>query len=61
MLMWLNEGYRISCAEQLSQIQVGDTVFSIQYFLGGDWKFLACVTGVDAASCTYACILCKCS
>ena len=47
--------------EQLSQIQVGDTIFSIQYFLGGNWKFLACVTGVDAASCTYACIWCKCS
>ena len=42
----------IKDVEQLSQIQVGDTVFSIQYFLGGDWKFLACVTGVDAASCT---------
>ena len=33
---------------------------SIEYYLGGDWKFLAAVTGNDAASSTYAYIWCKC-
>ena len=28
--------------------------------LGGDWKFLAMVTGIDAASSNHACISCKC-
>ena len=30
------------------------------YYLGGDWKFLALVTGVDSASSRYSCIWCKC-
>ena len=30
------------------------------YYLGGDWKFLATVTGIDSASATYSCIWCKC-
>lgn len=34
--------------------------FHIKYHLGGDWKFLAMVTGIDAASSEYACIWCKC-
>ena len=28
--------------------------------MGGDWKFLALVTGIDSASCAYSCIWCKC-
>ena len=28
--------------------------------MGGDWKFLAMATGIDSASCEYACIWCKC-
>lgn len=31
--------------ENLSSIQVNDIMFNIVYFLGGDWKFLALVTG----------------
>ena len=31
--------------ENLSSIQVNDLIFDIVYFLGGDWKFLALVTG----------------
>ena len=30
------------------------------YFLGGDWKFLAMITGIDSATATHACIWCKC-
>ena len=32
--------------ENLSSIQVNDITFDIVYFLGGDWKFLALVTGM---------------
>ena len=32
----------------------------ITYFLGGDWKFLAMITGIDSATATHACIWCKC-
>ena len=31
------------------------------YYLGGDWKFLALVTGIDSATSQYTCIWCKCS
>ena len=34
--------------------------FQIKYHLGGDWKFLAMVTGIDAASSEHAHIWCKC-
>ena len=32
----------------------------LSFYLGGDWKFLALVTGIDAATSDYACIWCKC-
>ena len=31
--------------QNLSSIQVNALIFDIMYFLGGDWKFLALVTG----------------
>ena len=46
--------------ERLTSIVVGDIEFNIDYYLGGDWKFLAMVTGIDSATSTYACIWCKC-
>lgn len=44
----------------LTTIEVNGTEFSIKFFVGGDWKFLAMATGIDSASSTYACIWCKC-
>ena len=35
-------------------------MFRIQYFLGGDLKFLAVSYGIESASCDHACIWCKC-
>ena len=32
----------------------------IIYYLGGDWKFLACVCGIGAANSDFACIWCTC-
>ena len=46
--------------ERLTSVRVSDMDFHIKYHLGGDWKFLAMVTGIDAASSEYACIRCKC-
>lgn len=47
--------------EGLSKIYVGNQCFEIEWFLGGDWKFLACVCGLGAAHATRPCIWCKCS
>ena len=44
----------------LSSVDVNGTTFTIDYYLGGDWKFLAMATGIDSASSTHACIWCKC-
>ena len=46
--------------ESLSTIEVNNISFDIEYYLGGDWKFLATITGIDSASANYACIWCKC-
>ena len=46
--------------ETLKMNTVDGVVYKINYFLEGDWKFLAIVTGIDSAMSTYACIWCKC-
>ena len=46
--------------ENLTQVSVGEKLFQIEWFLGGDWKFLACVCGLGAAHATRPCIWCKC-
>lgn len=50
----------ISEVEQLKSIEMNGMTFEIDYYLGGDLKFLALATGIDSASSTYACIWCKC-
>lgn len=50
----------VSDVESLSSITVNGITFSIEYYLGGDWKFLALATGIDSASSKHACIWCKC-
>ena len=46
--------------ESLKKITINNCTYNIEYFLGGDWKFLACVCGLGAANQDYACIWCKC-
>ena len=41
---------------QLNEVEVDNVNYKIEYFLGGDWKFLACVCGLGAANHDYACI-----
>lgn len=45
---------------KLSKVEVGGKHYNIEYFSGGDWKFLACVRGLGAANQDHACIWCKC-
>ena len=47
--------------ERLTEIVVDGETYQIDYYLGGDWKFLACITGIDSAHSQFACIWCKCS
>ena len=46
---------------QKNGLCVQGTTYHIDFLLGGDWKFLACVCGLDNATSTYSCIWCTCS
>lgn len=47
-------------ARNLNCISVKDKVFKIDYYLGGDMKFLATICGIEGATSEYSCIWCKC-
>jgi len=47
-------------AQNLKRIKVDGFCFDIELFLGGDWKFLAMICGIDSTSSTHSCIWCKC-
>ena len=47
-------------AKSLEVLTVKDKVYKVQFFLGGDMKFLAVVCGVEAATSEYDCVWCKC-
>ena len=46
--------------EEIKTLDIGGHLLSIEYYIGGDWKFLAMITGIDSASSNHACIWCKC-
>ena len=47
-------------ARDLEVITLNGNTYTIEFYLGGDWKFLAMVCGLDSATSQYACIWCKC-
>ena len=47
--------------ERLTCIEVQGITYNLEYYLGGDWKFLAIVMGIDSARSEYPWIWCKCS
>jgi hypothetical protein len=47
--------------ESLQNITVGNEVFHIEWFLGGDWRFLVSICGLGAAHANCPCIWCKCT
>jgi len=61
----LKSGLHDLCAdvEGISKnvISVDKELYHIRFYLGRDWKFLACMCGLDAANSTHACIWCICS
>jgi len=58
----LVKGLQDICQEvkDLEVVTIDQRVYKITFFLGGDWKFLATVTGLESANADYACIWCKC-
>ncbi len=44
----------------VKHINVDEVCYEIEWFLGGDWKFLALVVGIGGAIGTYSCVRCKC-
>ena len=44
----------------LKEISANSCTYKIEYFLGGDLKFLALVCGLGRANEDYACVWCKC-
>lgn len=49
----------VSEINQLKYVSIGDRRIPITYYLGGDYKFILAVLGIDNANCTYACCYCK--
>ena len=47
-------------ASNLKTVTINDNLYKIEYFLGGDMKFLSIVCGIESATATYPCIWCKC-
>lgn len=46
--------------KHLESVKVDEKEFSIEFFLGADWKFLALCVGIEAANAKYSCIWCTC-
>ncbi len=44
----------------LQSVTVDGKTHRVEYFLGGDMKFLALACGIDAATSNHACVWCKC-
>ena len=46
--------------ESTSSLDVDGTTYTIEFFLGGDMKFLLLACGLNSANSEYSCIWCKC-
>ena len=47
-------------AQDLEEVTIKGSIYKVQFYLGGDWKFLATVCGLESATADHACIWCKC-
>lgn len=58
----LSAGLQDICDEvkNLKSIDIGGHTYKIEFYIRGDWKFMAMVCGLESATSTYACIWCKC-
>ena len=41
-------------------LEVDRNRYTVQFYLGADWKFLAMACGIDSANSTHACVWCTC-
>lgn len=41
-------------------LEVDRNTYTVQFYLGADWKFLAMACGIDSANSTHACVWCTC-
>ena len=46
----------ITEAKELTNVTLNGITYNIEYYLGGNMKFLALVCGVDSVTATYSCI-----
>ena len=51
----------INEARELQSVTINGDEHRVEYFLGGDLKFLAIVCGIEAANANFSCVWCKCS
>ncbi|KAJ8049453.1 Proline-rich transmembrane protein 1 [Holothuria leucospilota] len=58
----LKEGLKdiIEEVNNLKEITVDDNIFQVEFYLGGDLKFLNLVMGIDGFSAKNSCLWCKC-
>ena len=42
-------------------VSIQGKIYNIKFFLGGDWKYLATICGIESATAEHSCIWCKCS
>ena len=58
----LSAGLQDICdeASDLKSVEINGIKYDIELYLGGDWKFLAMVCGLDSATSQYSCIWCTC-
>lgn len=47
-------------ASELKSVEINGNEHHVEYFLGGDLKFLAIVCGIQAANSKYSCVWCEC-
>ena len=49
----------INSLNSTKQIEVSNRKISLEFFLGGDYKFLLLILGLKSATCNHSCIWCK--
>ncbi len=45
--------------EVLNELEIDGTTYSLRYYLGGDWKFMAIMLGLNSAQANQPCLWCK--
>ena len=59
----LQAGLKDICSEakDIEVVTIEGQIYRVQFYLGGDLKFLALACGIESANAEHACVWCKCS